>query len=167
MLNPSQSVGKSALVPDDLAMPALRQALGLYVGNGSAGQIRRYTYKQLARGTGISVERLQGFVAADEPRQPKLTDLLSLAAFLGPEFTSDLLKLTGQGAFALPSPDDDRPLKEMVPEAAEDHAELTRQALEGGNVTALRTLAHRGIARNKSILAKVNAGQPDLFERVA
>lgn len=159
----SASVGIDGLVTYAAAAERLSRALRLYVGRG-----RLYSVKELARGTAMPADRIEAYLAGvgtEAHRHAKLADVLSLCAFLGPEFTSDLLGLAQQGAFSLPDPDGGD-LARIAPEVAEASADLTTDALRGDNVVGIET-AQTLIRAGKQLAASAVArsGQGDLFER--
>ncbi|MFS4580377.1 helix-turn-helix domain-containing protein [Phaeobacter sp. C3_T13_0] len=78
------------VIPQDLAVRKLEDALRLRVGRG-----RRYTFAALADATGIRTRTLESYV---QGASPSLANLLSLCSVLGPSFTSDLLSVAGQSA---------------------------------------------------------------------
>ncbi|MBO9441398.1 helix-turn-helix transcriptional regulator [Phaeobacter italicus] len=78
------------VIPQDLAIRKLEDALRLRVGRG-----RRYSFAGLADATGIKTRTLESYV---QGASPSLANLLSLCAVLGPGFTSDLLSVAGQSA---------------------------------------------------------------------
>ena len=81
---------------------ALKEALELYVGY--RGAKRRFTMQQLSEGAGVKARVIECAMEepdSDEYRNIGIGDLLSLCAFLGTSFTSNLLELAGQGAFDL------------------------------------------------------------------
>lgn len=128
MSDRNNSAGDGLIVSRSAARERFVAALRLYVGRG-----RRYSAKEMERGTGIAARMIEAFIAdpADsEHRSPRLEQLLSLAKFLGPEFTTEWLGLSEQGAFWLPDTDD-QPPGALAADNAEDNAKLTRAALDG------------------------------------
>lgn len=80
----------ASVIPQDLAIQKLEDALRLRVGRG-----RRYSFAALSDATGIATRTLESYV---QGASPSLGNFLSLCAVLGPGFTSDVLALTGQNA---------------------------------------------------------------------
>lgn len=101
----------------------IRNALRLFIGRG-----RRYSVKQVANGTGVKDRAIEcAMVHPDnvEWRGLKDYEILSVAAFLGPAFTSEIIALADQGAFHLPD-DNDTPPGKLVADLSEDTARVTR-----------------------------------------
>lgn len=118
----------SPLVSRSSAREQFGKAVRLYVGRG-----KRYSVKQLSNGTGIPDRVIECAICdpySEEYREPKLDAILSLSAFLGPEFTTEWLKLADQGAFRLPDVEDTPP-GALAADNAEDNATLTRAAIDG------------------------------------
>jgi hypothetical protein len=128
MSDRQNSAGDNTIVSRNAARDRFASALRLYVGRG-----RRYTAKEMERGTGIPARMIEAFTVdygLTEHRTPRIEQLLSLAKFLGPEFTTEWLGLSEQGAFWLPDTDD-QPPGALAADNAEDNAKLTRAALDG------------------------------------
>lgn len=122
------SANLTPLVSRSAAGEAFRLALRLFIGRG-----RRYSVKQASNGSGVKdrlIECAMEHPDSGEHRPPGLDTVLSLAAFLGPEFTCEWLALAGQGAFWLPSTDD-APAGLIAADSAEDHARIARAAADG------------------------------------
>jgi hypothetical protein len=129
-------------------------ALRLYVGRG-----RRYTVKQLANATGVKDRVIECAMTAPDSvdfRPMPLEAILSIAAFLGADFTNEWLHLAGQGAFELP--DEDEPLPgQFAADVVGDGAEVARRAADGEFCTndrqALRVVGQRKIERGMQLVA--------------
>lgn len=128
-------------------------ALRLYVGRG-----RRYSVKQLANGTGVK-DRLIECAMADagsvdyRPLPPEC--LLSLIAFLGPDFTNEFLPLAGQGAFELPDEEPDP--GHVAADNTDDNAVVVRAAIDGkfdpDERRGLKVVGARMVARGSQLVA--------------
>jgi len=94
---------------------AFRAALNLFVGRG-----RRYSSKEVQIGTGVShrlIDCCRSYPSGHPDHRPMhMGAQMSLMAFLGPEFTSEWIKLAGQVAFHKPEGID----HDEVEEAARD-----------------------------------------------
>lgn len=95
------SAEMSATFSREQSENAFRAALNLFVGRG-----RRYSSKQVQIGTGVSHRVIDCF-RSYEHGHPDYRPLhmgvqMSLIAFLGPDFTSEWIKLAGQVAFDKP-----------------------------------------------------------------
>src|SRR4051812_14809303 len=101
MTHRDESAGNPLLISRSAANETFRDALRLFVGRG-----KRFSVKQVSNATGIKDRMLESFMAVVDStdfRKPDLEEVLTLAQFLGPRFTSELLVPTEQGAFWLPS----------------------------------------------------------------
>jgi hypothetical protein len=136
---------------------AVSKALDLYVGRG-----RRYTVKELSNATGVADRMIECAKLdpegrqGDDWRQLKPEELLSIGKFLGDGFTTEWLRLAGQGAFSLP--DGQIPEEpELVAEFASDTAEVAHMAADGHfcseDERALRNIGHRLVERGMSLVA--------------
>jgi hypothetical protein len=124
----NNSAGMSMLISRSAANETFREALRMFVGRG-----KRYSVKQASNGTGIKDRMIEAFMAPvdnAEFRKPDLEETLSLASFLGPDFTTELLSPAGQGAFWLPDADG-LPPGALAADSAEDTARLARHAADG------------------------------------
>lgn len=151
MTDVDKSAGDGPLVSRIMAGDALRRALRLYVGTG-----RRYTVKEMQRGTGLSARLVEGWLAGPEStdwRECKASCLLSLCAFLGPEFATDIMRLASLGCFSLVDDDEPDGVRALGLDAVDDAAainratsdgELTRTEASDLRVVALRRIAHAG-----------------------
>jgi len=143
----------SPLVSRNAAGSAISAALRLYVGRG-----RRYSVKQLANGTGTKDRVIECAMADPDstdwrPAPPEA--LLSWAAFLGADFTSEWLREAGQGAFDLP--DDEPEPGDLAIESTEDSATVVRAAMDGvfdgEERKELKLVGQRKIARGMQLVA--------------
>jgi hypothetical protein len=123
----TDSAGFVPLISRSQVHEEFRNALRLFIGRG-----KRYSYKQAGNGAGISPRMIECFLApvgSQEWRDPHVEHILSLASFLGPDFTSELLRPTAQGAYHLPEEEPDPGA--LVVENSEDNAEITRRGIDG------------------------------------
>jgi hypothetical protein len=148
------SADLSPLVSRNSGRDAFRLALRLFVGRG-----RRYSVKQVANGAGIKdrvIECAMEHPDSPEYREPHLEAMLSLSAFLGPEFTCEWLHLAHQGAFWLPE-GGILPPGEIAVDNADDNAVVTRAALNGqfdrDEAPELRVVGARMMARGAHLHA--------------
>lgn len=141
------------LISREQAGNKIGAALRLYVGRQ-----RRYSVKQLANGTGVK-DRLIECAIADagsveyRPLPPEC--LLSLIAFLGPDFTNEFLHLAGQGAFELPDVEPDPGA--LAADNSDDNATVTRAAMDGvfddSERPDLRVVGSRMVTRGSQLVA--------------
>lgn len=143
----------SPLISRSAANTVFRDALRLFVGRG-----RRYSVKQVSIGTGISVRMIESFMApvdSTDFRKPDLEEVLTLAAFLRSDFTSELLAPVGQSAFDMP--EDDLPPGQIAADNAEDNAVVTRAAMDGKfdaeERPDLRVVGRRMVSRGTRLAA--------------
>lgn len=129
-------------------------AIRLYVGRG-----RRYSVKQLSNATGVKdrvIECAMTDAGSMDYRPLALEALLSIASFLGSDFTSEVLGVVGQGAFDLPDDGDPDPTSMMV-DATEDTARIVRCAADGvfnnEERRELRSVGHNKIRRGHQLVA--------------
>lgn len=106
---------------------ALHRALTKFVGNRGG---RIISFEALADKSGVDRGRLKR--AANDPDQGQWRpldpeELLSIAAVLGPGFTTALIGHVGQGAFRLPDPEQ-TPLSDIAVDTAEASAAVSRAA---------------------------------------
>lgn len=142
------------LVSRSAANEKFRDALRMFVGRG-----KRFSVKQVSNGTGIKDRMIESFMAqvdSTDFRKPDLEEVLSLASWLGPDFTTELLEPASQGAFWLPQADDTPP-GALAADNAEDNAIVTRAALDGkfdeGERPAIRRVGTRMITRGAKLVA--------------
>lgn len=124
---PQQSADISPLISRSAANERFREALRMFVGRG-----KRYSVKQLSNGCGIKDRMIESFMAqidSTDFRKPDLEEVLSIASFIGPDFTSELISLASQGAFWLP--DDEPSPGDLAADNADDNATVTRAARDG------------------------------------
>ena len=99
-MSDQQSADFPLLVSREHAENAFGDALRLFVGRG-----RRYSVKQLSNSTGVkdrAIECAMCKAETSEHRPLNMGAQLSVMSFLGPEFTSEWIKLAGQVAFHKP-----------------------------------------------------------------
>jgi hypothetical protein len=149
----ARSADLSPLVSRNAVRESIADALRLYVGRGC-----RYSVKQLSNATGVKDRVIESaMVPAEHPdnRPLKICELLSIAMFLGPDFTTEWLSLAQQGAFAFG--DDAPPPGELAADNSEDNAVLTRAAMDGRfddeEKPGLRSVGLRMVARGQQIVA--------------
>ncbi|AJA07429.1 hypothetical protein SKP52_02470 [Sphingopyxis fribergensis] len=116
------------LVSREQAWNKFAAAIRLYAGRG-----RRYSFKQLANGAGVKDRVIE--CALHDPSNVDFRPMpfeaqMSIARFLGAEFTNEWFHLAGQGAFDLP--DEDAPTPgELAADIATEGAEVVRMAADG------------------------------------
>jgi len=128
MLQSSNSANLTPIVSRERVGNEINSALRLYVGRG-----RRYSVKQLSNATGVKdrvIECAMTDPSSVDYRPLPLEALVSIAGFLGPDFTSEWLALAGQGAFELPDADDTPP-GALAADNSDDNAKLVRAAIDG------------------------------------
>lgn len=140
------------LVSRTSAREAYRAALRRHIGRG-----KRHSVKQAAIGSGVAERMIEAFMAPVDSadfRRPDLEEVLSLASFLGPDFTSDLTGLAGQGAYWLPETDDTPP-GVIAADNSDDAAVITRAAMDGefrrDERPALQVVGRRMMARGAQL----------------
>lgn len=141
------------LVSREQAGNKIGSALRLFVGRG-----RRYSVKQLSNATGVKDRMVEcAMIDPASPDYRPLPDwaLLSIAGFLGAQFTNEWLSLAHQGAFDLPdNPPDPGAL---AADNAEDNAILTRAALDGQfcgeELPDLKVVGSRMVRRGHKLVA--------------
>ena len=152
-MSATDSANNSLLVSGNDAREAVRHALRLYVGRG-----RRYSVKQLSNATGVPDRLIECAICDPETtdyRPLALESLLSIARFLGPDFTTEWLQESGQGAFELL--EGQPPLPGVLAAAdAMDTAEIASRAADGefdaNDKEALRAVGHREIRRGMTLV---------------
>lgn len=123
----TDAANNSLIISRSAAWEAFRDALRMFVGKG-----KRYSVQQAATGSGVAYRMIQAFMApidSTDWRKPDLEEVLSLASFIGPEFTSEVLHCASQGAFWLPEADDLSP-GALAADLAEGAAKVTRAAAD-------------------------------------
>lgn len=154
MMQRSISADDGPLVSRSSARLKIREAIRLYVGRG-----RRYSVKQLSNATGIADRVIECAMADPDDgdfRPLPLEALLSISAFLGPEFTTEWLKLSDQGAYLLPD-SDETPPGVLAADNSEDNARVVRAAadgvFDGPEIQVLRPVGLRMMARGAQLAA--------------
>jgi hypothetical protein len=128
MTQRNNSANLTPIVSRERVGNEINSALRLYVGRG-----RRYSVKQLSNATGVKdrvIECAMTDASSVDYRPLPIEALVSIAGFLGPDFTSEWLALAGQGAFDLPD-DDDTPPGALAADNSDDNATLVRAAIDG------------------------------------
>lgn len=135
----------------------ISRALCLYVGRG-----RRYSVKQLSNATGVPdrmIECAKTHPDSEDWRPLPVDALLSIARFLGADFTNEWLGLAEQGAFDLPDEEPD-PMQAALG-ASEDTTEIVRRAADGefcaNDKAALRIVGQRKVKRGMQLIAAARA----------
>lgn len=148
------SASNSLLVSRERSANAIKAALRLYVGRG-----RHYSVKQLSNATGVKDRVIECAMTDPESidwRPLPVEALLSIASFLGAEFTSEWLSLSVQGAFDLPD-DGDLPPGQIAADSSEDATEIVKRAADGkfcaNDRQALKFVGQRKIARGMRLVA--------------
>ena len=157
MTDRNNTAGIGPIVPRTAAYTAFAKGLRLSVGRGC-----RFSYKELARKSGVSARMIEAYRYApdhEEWRAAPFEDILSLSAALGPEFTADYLMLASQGAFWLP--DTNTPPGILAADNSDDNARLTRAALDGEfqphEKPALKVVGANMVSRGAALVAIANA----------
>jgi len=105
MTSHAASANNEPLVSRNAAGAAIGRALRMRVGRG-----RRYSVKEVSNHTGVSDRAIECAMcdpdSGDWRRLPQEA-LLSLMSWFGPEFTSEVIAATGQGAYWLPDGEGD------------------------------------------------------------
>lgn len=128
MTGTSNSAGISPNVSRAKLYEAFGSALRLYIGRG-----KRHSYKEVERGAGVSARMIEAYrydQDHEEWREPKIEHIFSIAGFIGPDFTNEILPLIGQGAFWLPEDDDPQP-GQFAADSSEDTTEIVKRAVDG------------------------------------
>lgn len=163
MTSGNPSAGVSPIVSRAAAGLALSQSLRLFVGRG-----RRYSYKQVQRGAGISARMLECY--RQEPdhedwRPIKPEELASLYLFLGSDFTTDYLeRVARQGAYELPEPDD-LSHAEIAADLSEGTAQVMRAAADNDFGENVRSIGTKLMCRGAQLRHLGSRGQGELFGR--
>lgn len=150
----NDSANLSPLVSREHAWNKFASALRLYVGRA-----RRYSVKQLANGAGVKDRVIECAMCAPDSadfRPMPFEAQLSIALFLGSDFTNEWLHLAGQGAFDLPD-ETEPPPGIIAADDAEDSAEIVRRAADGefcrDDRRALKVVGKRKIERGMKLVA--------------
>lgn len=128
MTRPARSAGIVPRVPRKDAHFAIRAALRCFVGPG-----RAWKSVDLAAAAGVPVKTIEcalADVGVEHWRPIAIDRLLSIAAVLGPDFTSLWLALARQGAFAFTGGDTIAP-GEIIASMASDLAVVTGILVDG------------------------------------
>lgn len=141
------------LVSREQSGNAIGKALRLYVGRG-----RQYSVKQLSNGTGIKDRVIECAMCAPDTvdYRPLPNDaLLSIALFLGADFTNEWLCLAQQGAFLLADGDPDP--GELAADNSDDNATIVRAAIDGefcpDERRDLKQVGSRMVSRGATLVA--------------
>ena len=147
------SANLEPLVSREHAWNKFADALRLYVGRG-----RRYSVKQLMNGAGVKdrvIECAMYPVSSIEFRPMPFEAQLSIARFLGADFTNEWLHLAEQGAFDLP--DDDPCPGTVATENSDDNATVVRAAIDGkfdqSERRELKVVGSRMVSRGSQLVA--------------
>lgn len=127
-MSASPSANNELLVSRSSARSQFRDALRMFIGRG-----KRFSVKQASNGSGVPDRMIECFMSdpdGEHYRKPDLEEALSLASFIGPDFTCEWLHLAHQGAFWLPDAED-LPPGAIAADNAEDNAVVTRAASDG------------------------------------
>lgn len=142
------------LVSREHAWNKFASAVRLYAGRG-----RRYSFKQLANGAGVKdrvIECALHAPGSTDFRPMPFEAQLSIALFLGSDFTNEWLHLAGQGAFDLPEDGDPLP-GQFAADVVGDGAEVARRAADGEfcreDRAALGVVGQRKIERGMQLVA--------------
>lgn len=143
------------LISREQAENEFRKALNLFVGRR-----RLYSNTQLAKGSRVPERLIECFrsypLGHPDYRPLHFGHKLSIMAFLGADFTTEVLRLAEQGAFDFPEEDDPRP-GDVALQASEDTTEIVRRAADGefcgGDKKALKVVGLRKIARGHQLVA--------------
>lgn len=152
------SANNDLLVSRNSSWEKLNDALRLFVGRG-----RRYSVKQLSNGTGVPDRVIECAMADPEGgdhRPMPFECILSIALFLGADFTTEVLAVTRQGAFDLPDDEDPNP-GDLAIDASECTTTVIRAAANGRidphEKRDLRSVGHRDIARGMRLVKMARA----------
>lgn len=100
-MSDAQAAEMSQIISREQSENAFRTALNLFVGRG-----RRFSSKQVQLGCGVSHRVIDCFRSYEhghpDYRPLHMGAQMSIMRFLGPEFTSEWIKLAGQVAFHKP-----------------------------------------------------------------
>lgn len=159
----SVSASEGTLVSRSAAGLALAQSLRLFVGRG-----RRYSYKEVQRGTGIPARMIQSYLQEpghEDWRRIQPEELASLYLFLGPEFTTDYLeRVAKQGAYWMP--EGDGVTHDIAADVSDSAAQVVRAATANDSgPNNLRAVGTSLMCRGAQLRYLGNRGQGDLFGR--
>src|SRR6478736_532560 len=128
MTQRSKSAGIEPNVSRNEIFRAFGSALRLYIGRG-----KRHSYKDIERGAGVPARMIEAYrydPSHEEWREPGVDHILSIAGFIGPDFTNEILPLIGQGSFWLPEDGDPNP-GTFAADSSEDATEIVKRASDG------------------------------------
>jgi hypothetical protein len=128
MPNGTDTAEIGLLISHSAAWDGWSKALNLFIGRG-----KRFSGEQASKATGICKTMIYGWrcgEAHDDWRRPHMGHVLSMMAFLGPEFSSELMRDAQQGAHWLPDADDTAP-GTLAAEVSEGAASIVRAAADG------------------------------------
>lgn len=149
-----RSADFDGLISREHAENAFRAALNLFVGRG-----RLYSVDQCHKGSRVPkrlIECCKSYPVGHTDYRPlDFGQRMSLAKFLGADFTNEWLRLADQGAFDLP--DDEPDPGELLADTSEDTAKLARMAADGDlrndSPEKLRTTGARMMANGAKLVA--------------
>ncbi len=152
---PDNSTAKfPLLVSREQAGNKIGRALRLYVGRG-----RQYSVKELSNATGVKdrvIECAMVDASTYDYRPLPFEAVLSIATFLGADFTNSWLSLAGQGAFDLPDDGEPDP-GALACETADDSATVIHAAIDGKfdafETPGLRVVGRRMMTRGAKLVA--------------
>lgn len=154
----NNSANNQPLISRERIGNGIRDALRLYIGRG-----RRYSVKQVSNATGVKdrvIECAMTNVDTVDYRPLSLEALVSIASFLGSDFTNEWLSLAAQGAFDLPD-ESEPPPGALAADVCGDGAEVARRAADGEfdaeDRRALKVVGQREIARGMKLVAMARA----------
>lgn len=123
-----QAADFALLISREQAENEFRKALNLFVGRG-----KRYSVEQLAKGSGVHRRIIDCFrsypCGHPDYRRLNFGQVLSMASFLGADFTNEWLGLASQGAFDLPDEEPDPGA--VAADNSDDNATIVRAAIDG------------------------------------
>lgn len=124
-----QSADFGGMISREQAENEFRRAMNLFVGRG-----RLYSVAQLAKGSGVPARVIDCFRAYayghPDYRRLNFGQVMSIARFLGSDFTNEWLHLADQGAFDLPDDQEPDP-GALAADNSDDNATITRAAVDG------------------------------------
>lgn len=143
------------LISREHAENAFRRAMNLFVGRG-----RLYSVAQLSKGARVPERTIECFRSYNfghpDYRPMHFGHQLSIAKFLGAEFSTEWMALADQGAFDLPDAGDPDP-GALAVENSEDNATVTRAAINGEfepeERPDLKVVGTRMMARGATLVA--------------
>lgn len=143
------------LVSREQAENEFRKAMNLFVGRR-----RRFSVEQLAKGSGVPTRLIECYrsypLGHADYRPLHFGHKLSIAKFLGADFSTEWMGLADQGAFDIPDASEPPP-GEIALECSEDTTNVIRMAGDGtfdnDCPIQLTRIAQRNINRGKQMLA--------------